>query len=308
MNEPSPEAPTPDDVRRRLLLVEILNIMYNDNIQQINNFTEHIANLNRSNTSIRNLIVELLYSGSVTRTQPQLPIQPSTRSNLFGNGNHYHQDIVNMMPTIPGISSHLRDNRNSNRSDIEYVLFGDLSSLFGSGRNRNYSVNNMSSMPRTNSTSGGGSAFAQLLQQFMQPVEVYPTQSQIETATRTVRYCDIVSPRNTSCPISLEPFTDNSMVMVIRHCGHVFDTEALNTWFRSHCACPICRYDIRDYNATVSSDLSTSSSASVISSTTDASGNTQSRANQTQSRERAIRNQNHSLISQLYDWTRERTP
>jgi hypothetical protein len=43
------------------------------------------------------------------------------------------------------------------------------------------------------------------------------------------------------------------MVTVIRHCGHIFNTEQLNTWFRSHCACPVCRYDIRNFNETVAS-------------------------------------------------------
>ena len=38
------------------------------------------------------------------------------------------------------------------------------------------------------------------------------------------------------------------MVSVIRQCNHIFKTEELNTWFRSNCRCPVCRYDIRNYN------------------------------------------------------------
>lgn len=91
---------------------------------------------------------------------------------------------------------------------------------------------------------------------FFDPVEVYPTQSQIETATRHVRYCDIISPKNTSCPISLTNFNDHDMVTVIRHCGHIFNTDELNTWFRSHCNCPVCRYDIRQDNSNASSVFS----------------------------------------------------
>jgi hypothetical protein len=64
-----------------------------------------------------------------------------------------------------------------------------------------------------------------------------------------------VSPRNRSCPISLENFNDNDMVSVIRYCGHIFNTEQLNTWFRSNCRCPVCRYDIRRYNSTASSEF-----------------------------------------------------
>ena len=84
----------------------------------------------------------------------------------------------------------------------------------------------------------------------------FPTASQFEIATRCVRYCDIVSPRNVQCPISLENFNDNDTVTVIRHCGHIFNTEQLTTWFRSNCRCPICRYDIRTYISNTSSQTS----------------------------------------------------
>jgi hypothetical protein len=87
------------------------------------------------------------------------------------------------------------------------------------------------------------------MQQFFEPVEVFPTQSQIETATRNVQYCDIVNPINRSCPISLETFNDNDMVSVIRFCGHIFKSEELRVWFRTNCKCPVCRYDIRNYNS-----------------------------------------------------------
>ena len=82
---------------------------------------------------------------------------------------------------------------------------------------------------------------------FFEPIVIYPTQSQIELATRNVRYCDIVTPINLACPISLENFNDNDMVTVIRFCGHIFSTASLNTWFTTNCRCPVCRYDIRNY-------------------------------------------------------------
>jgi hypothetical protein len=83
---------------------------------------------------------------------------------------------------------------------------------------------------------------------FFQPIEIYPSQTQIEIATRRVRYCDIATPINTSCPISMDDFNDNDMVTVIRHCGHTFHSENIMNWFRSNSRCPVCRYDIRDYN------------------------------------------------------------
>jgi hypothetical protein len=96
--------------------------------------------------------------------------------------------------------------------------------------------------------------FSQLLQSFLQPVEIYPTQSQIEAATRRVRYSDITRPVNSQCPITMDSFNDNDMVTIIRHCGHIFNTENINNWFRSNCRCPVCRHDIREFNSNTSTE------------------------------------------------------
>jgi hypothetical protein len=97
--------------------------------------------------------------------------------------------------------------------------------------------------------SAGGTArnfFSETLRNFYEPVNVHPTQAQIAAATRIVRYSDIGVPRNRSCPISIIDFNDSDMVTIIRNCGHIFHTEELRTWFRSHCTCPVCRFDIRE--------------------------------------------------------------
>jgi hypothetical protein len=120
--------------------------------------------------------------------------------------------------------------------------------------------------------------FTQIFNNFLQPVQIYPTQSQIETATRRVRYCDISRPINTSCPISMEDFNDNDMVTVIRHCGHTFHTENLMNWFRSNCRCPVCRYDIRDYNTSSSSEFFNTQNNSSLT-TIDSSNNNIERTN-----------------------------
>jgi hypothetical protein len=95
-----------------------------------------------------------------------------------------------------------------------------------------------------------------LLENFLQPVDVHPTLSQIESATRRVQYSDISRPTNTACPISMEEFNDNDTVTVIRHCGHIFHTDSIMNWFRSNCRCPVCRFDIRDYISTTSREYS----------------------------------------------------
>ena len=95
--------------------------------------------------------------------------------------------------------------------------------------------------------------FSEVLQGFLDPVEVRPTPSQIEAATRRARFADIVRPLNAQCPISMEDFSDNDIVTVIRSCGHVFHTESLRNWFETNTRCPVCRYDIRDFHISSSS-------------------------------------------------------
>lgn len=197
-----------------LLLIDILNNMYNDNLRQI-------TNLNASNSEIRNLIVQILNNENNT--------------NLRRGNNRNNQ----------------RSNRNTN------MTTNSLSNNFGRIvlNNIPYVIDSIEqvSVPLTRDTNSRSNDFSRVLQSFFDPVDVFPTPAQIETATRRVRYCDIVSPKNVSCPISLTNFGDNDMVTVIRHCGHIFNTNELSTWFRSHCNCPVCRYDIRNDNSNASS-------------------------------------------------------
>ena len=87
-------------------------------------------------------------------------------------------------------------------------------------------------------------------QTFFDPVIIYPTQSQIENATRFVQYDTITNPSNETCPFTCEAFTNQDMVRQILYCGHICSSVGFNTWFASNISCPICRYDIRNYQPT----------------------------------------------------------
>ncbi len=93
---------------------------------------------------------------------------------------------------------------------------------------------------------------------FYDPVMVVPTEEQINRAVSFTSYINAVqslSPENrpTTCPISMEPFEDTHPVATIRHCGHIFNESYLRDWFRINVHCPLCRYDIRDYDEPSSS-------------------------------------------------------
>ena len=86
-------------------------------------------------------------------------------------------------------------------------------------------------------------------EEFLTPVVVRPTEQQINRATRITTYSSIVAPNNTRCPISLVAFEDNSEVMQILECGHIFVKDELMNWFNMNVRCPLCRYDIRNYQS-----------------------------------------------------------
>jgi hypothetical protein len=198
----------------QLQLISILNNMYNDNIRQINRYTNFINNLNIGNREIRNFIIQILNTNNQPNTNANINTS-NRRTNRQTQRNNIFRDDRLTLPSLSSLRGLYIDSIN------EYVIpFRDTNS------------------ENTN--------FSRILQNFFTPVEVYPTQAQIETATRRIIFSDIEEPRNRTCPISLETFGDDDIVTIIRYCGHIFNTEELNTWFSSHCICPVCRYDIRN--------------------------------------------------------------
>ena len=84
----------------------------------------------------------------------------------------------------------------------------------------------------------------------MENVVVRPSEEQIRNATRSIIYSsNNTRIRNNTCPITLEPFEEQQMLTQITYCGHVFSQEGINRWFEGNVRCPICSYDIRNYNA-----------------------------------------------------------
>jgi hypothetical protein len=100
------------------------------------------------------------------------------------------------------------------------------------------------------------SEIGRMVGDFFDPINITPTRLQIEQATITTFYSNLINPTNNSCPISLENFVDTSPVTMITPCRHVFNTESLMSWFNNSTRCPVCRYDIRNYNPSPMHDIS----------------------------------------------------
>ena len=207
---------TSNITNENLLLIIILNTMYNDNNRQIQNLTQH-------NNQILNILTNMLNTNNSRRNNRyQYNRNTNTNTNANRNNNPNRVFLNNRPYIIDSIQA-----QNIPRSYLPIL-----------------SENTPQQRTRT-------SELFNMFTNFFDPIVINPTPSQIETATRRVRYCDIVSPINRCCPISLENFNDSDMVTVIRFCGHIFNTDHLNTWFQNNCKCPVCRYDIRNYNSSV---------------------------------------------------------
>jgi len=149
-------------------------------------------------------------------------------------------DITTILLRIINNNNHSNNNSNSNYNSNYNSSHNTYSNNSNSRRLRSHDNNQRENISST---------FNSVFQSFFEPIQIFPTPTQIENAVRIARFSDIVTPINNSCPIILERFNDNDNVSVIRNCNHIFNTTALNSWFTSNCRCPVCRYDIRNYNA-----------------------------------------------------------
>ena len=84
--------------------------------------------------------------------------------------------------------------------------------------------------------------------QSLQPVTIIPTPEQIQRATIIRPFQDIINPPNDTCPITRNGFNNSDQVLQIIECRHCFSPDSINRWFQTSVRCPICRYDIREYN------------------------------------------------------------
>jgi hypothetical protein len=66
----------------------------------------------------------------------------------------------------------------------------------------------------------------------------------VKINTAKINYCCIAVPLNDTCPITQEEFTNNDQVTIIKNCGHIFKTSAINNWLFEHQTCPVCRHNI----------------------------------------------------------------
>ena len=225
-------------------------IEQNDNLaemgyEMIIEFTRSLRNTN-TNSNTRP-------SNTSSNTNPSRPSNTSrrrrsrnnrsnlgNRSNISNRYNDLRNDWRNLNRNNRDFTRNVRArnintnnvNRNNvNRSNIQSPLT-NIIPMFGP----------LSFQPTNNNN------LEQLFQQALQPVTIIPTPEQIERATEERIFEEILQPINDTCPITRNRFNNNENVLQILECRHCFNPVSLRTWFESSVRCPICRYDIREYN------------------------------------------------------------
>jgi hypothetical protein len=185
------------------------------------NINRQIDELYRAQNEIRESIHYILRNPSSVNSNT------SNNSNTYNTNENSERIYIDGRPYILEYQHHFIPNRRT-------------------PQNADISNNNFSSDISNNNlfTQFSGLDF---LQNFYSSVAITPTQQQLADGTIICSFSQIINPINTSCPISLERFEENSNVTQIRGCGHIFSTNNIQSWFNSHSRCPVCRYDIRDY-------------------------------------------------------------
>ena len=89
---------------------------------------------------------------------------------------------------------------------------------------------------------------------FDAPIRIRPSPYQILNSTETLKYSELINGDNSGnlpphCPIDLNPFENDDDIMRIKPCQHIFKELNLRNHFLYSPRCPICRYDIRNYDA-----------------------------------------------------------
>jgi hypothetical protein len=217
--------------------------MYTANLGQIDNFLnanreiqQMIGNMNEL-PSVRNGRRHYVLGEYSIETLQTMYSQNAAHIERFMTLNREIQRAIISNFSVPMPVANANANANTTPNTFTYEFTMPITEP----------LNNLLTPSQVTPVTLGPSGFQSLglLESLLTPVTVRPTPEQIESATRRVKYSDISRPVNTTCPISLEPFSDTDDVIIIRHCGHIFKPTEFQTWFNSNCRCPTCRYDIR---------------------------------------------------------------
>lgn len=256
-----------------LLFINILNTIYNDNLRIIHQLLDQnsevtnallsfLSNRRRETFTNNNLNQE----NTNANANANININPNDRRIFIDSIPYYLVDELQFftIPNVSNVNTNANTNANANNT-------ANLRRPVNTNRSRSHRRFNLGNNTNTDYLEPTLTPFGRMtgiMNSFFQPINIFPTQTQIENATLNITFGEIVEPINISCPISLETFTETSEVIMIKHCKHVFNRNNLMSWFNSNCRCPVCRYDIRDYIDTENNETTNENATETTTETT----------------------------------------
>lgn len=207
-------------------------------------------------------------SYSTNNTHFMRPFNENIHSRLTNDQRTMINNYLNMYNNTINEIRNLNTFMTELRTNIDYIYFQSESANHNLdiGTNVNNSNRLRNTQYRRNSipyidirsSTRNITSHQNVNETFLEPVPIIPTTSQIVEATTILCFGNIQNPVNIICPITRDPFEVSEIVTQIKYCSHVFNSSALSTWFLSNCICPVCRYDIRDFLAYVTTESQTS--------------------------------------------------
>lgn len=242
----------------------INGVYYNiDNIQFGNNSTRNDndetnimrpeQNRNQDSQSPISVTEPSLNENNQTEEPARHP-RRNTRQRNGGNRRVPREQSSRFLRERPGGHNRVASIQNRFISNLPNVLRQPIgSNLQPPNLERRFGWNNIFNNNGLNPNifNSGRSTWENIATDFLQNlsnVPVFPSRNDIDNATREINIESHHITCTPRCPISWEPFEIGNTALQIIPCGHIFHTESLQRWFQSSVRCPLCRYDIREYN------------------------------------------------------------
>ena len=202
----------------------------NRHIDVLVNILQQMETMNRNMYDLTNREARRTRATSNLRSTMNRPYASSRENRNYSNTS---QNFSNFATSTPITNSNIPGSTFVSRPTTFNTVVGNNDTNTNTGN-----LNNNTNRRNLNNV---------LTSWFWDPVTVSPSQQEIEAATSSITFEEL--PEGvTSCPITMETFTENTDLLRINHCGHVFARPGIMRWFRNHISCPVCRHDIRNTN------------------------------------------------------------
>ena len=194
----------------------------NNTIEYLNNSIMYLNNsINHLNTNTNNSMLILLNNYYLY--------------NNYSNNNSNSNSINNSNSNSNYSNSNSNSNSNYSNNNI------NSNNINNNSNNNNINGNNINS--NNNNSSQNAHLINYTLEDYENLSNINMT-ALIKISTAKINYCCVALPLNDTCPITQEEFTSNDQVTIIKNCGHIFNTRAINNWLHQHQTCPVCRHNI----------------------------------------------------------------